>query len=482
MGHLKLAPPFNVVVSPRVVQTSRRPAPRAPRNSEDDALTEIAQRFAPGASLMADPAPTPSPGGARGAAGAFKALPQSFQGLILALILIALLPSLTLTALVWFGPAEITGFVADKSAPGKTHQITTPRIKTASLVDVSLGASEPAPAAAPDTIAAADTGETGEASLAAPHRLEAEAGLSVPFTIALASVEPLPSRSVIAVTGLPAGATLSAGRPYTEREWNVRPDELSGLRLYVPETAQGETVLEIALIASDGETLAEAQTALKVTAPAQVATPAPAYDPYAGPSIGEVAALQVPLPEAPETQASEPQASEPAEAEAAAREDDPEAAATEDDPDAGAAEAATDEAASEPAEDATAASEPVAGQPVTGEPLSEPTSPESGPFADSGAKPEPSLALSDFVNLRARPTSSARVIAVIAKGTKVTPKAKRRGWLKVTDAASGKTGWIYGRYAGGTAQASNASPSRLGAGSAADDESLLYRFGHWLVN
>jgi len=264
------------------------------------------------------------------------------------------------------------------------------------------------------------------------------------------------------------------------------------LRLYVPETAQGETVLEIALIASDGETLAEAQTALKVTAPAQDATPAPAYDPYAGPSIGEVAALQVPVPEAPETQASEPQASEPAEAEAAAREDDPEAAATEDDPDAGAAEAATDEAASgeaasgeaasEPAEDAAAASEPVAGQPVTGEPLSEPTSPESGPFADSGAKPEPSLALSDFVNLRARPTSSARVIAVIAKGTKVTPKAKRRGWLKVTDAASGKTGWIYGRYAGGTAQASNASPSRLGAGSAADDESLLYRFGHWLVN
>jgi hypothetical protein len=525
MGHLKLAPPFNVVVSPRVLQTSRRPAPRAPRNSEDDALTEIAQRFAPGASLMADPAPAPSPngarvngasvngagvngagdGGARGAAGAFKALPQSFQGLILALILIALLPSLTLTALVWFGPAEITGFVADKSAPGKkthqmkTHQMTAPRIKTASLVDVSLGASEPAPAAAPDTIAAADTGETGEASLATPHRLEAEAGLSVPFTIALASVEPLPSRSVIAVTGLPAGATLSAGRPYTEREWNVRPDELSGLRLYVPETAQGETVLEIALIASDGETLAEAQTALKVTAPVHVNTAAPApapvpgFDPYAGPSIGEVAALQISVPEAPEAseglapepqavEASEPQASEP---------DEAETAATEDEPDAGAAEAAADEAASSEAASGDAASseaassEPasgsVPGEPVAGEPVSEPTSPESGPFADSGAKPEPSLALSDFVNLRARPTSSARVIAVIAKGTKVTPKAKRRGWLKVTDAESGKTGWIYGRYAGGTAQASNASPSRLSAGATADEESVLTKFGRWLV-
>jgi len=527
MGHLKLAPPFNVVVSPRVLQTSRRPAPRAPRNSEDDALAEIAQRFAPGASLMADSAPAPAraqpqgngagvngagvggagvggagvngdgDGGARGAGAAFKALPQSFQGLILALILIALLPSLTLTALIWYGPPEITGFAASKSGPGKTHPIKTPRIKTASLVDVSLGESEPAPAAAPDTLAAAETPETGEASLAAPHRIEAEAGQAVPFAIALASVDPLPSRSVIAVTGLPAGATLSAGRPYTDREWNVRPDELSGLRLYVPETAQGETVLEVALIASDGETLAEAQTALKVSAPVQVNTAAPApaaapvYDPYAGPSIGDVAALQVPVPQAqvpqaaqeqlaPEPQASETQAvetEEPAQGEAAA-EAEPQQAGEE----AANSDAADSEAASSEAASSEAASGPTSGA-VAGEPLAEPTSPESGPFADSGAKQEASLALSDFVNLRARPTSSARVIAVIAKGTMVTPTAKRRGWLKVTDAASGKTGWIYGRYAGGTARAANASPSRLGAGSStADDESLLYRFGRWLVN
>ena len=71
----------------------------------------------------------------------------------------------------------------------------------------------------------------------------------------------------------------------------------------------------------------------------------------------------------------------------------------------------------------------------------------------------------------------------MAKGSKVTPKAKRRGWLKVTDAASGKTGWIYGRYAGGTATASSggtARASRLGAGSSSDDESWLVRFGDWL--
>jgi hypothetical protein len=285
------------------------------------------------------------------------------------------------------------------------------------------------------------------------------------------------------------------------------------LRLYLPETAQGETVLEIALIAADGATLAETRTALKVTAAtpsadaANVAAalpgPAPAspshaalgpgFDPFTAPAAGDAAApvpadpvpasveAQAPEAQAPETQATEAEtaATEAATVEADAVED---AAAS--------GEAASSEAASGSTEDAAASetasettSEPASGEAASGEPIKDPTSPESGPFADTGAQPEASVALSDFVNLRARPTSSARVIAVMAKGAKVTPKAKRRGWLKVTDAASGKTGWIYGRYAGGSAQgASSASPSRLGAGATADDESLLSRFGHWLIN
>ncbi len=502
MGHLKLAPPFNVVVSPKFAQSRARPAarergglpqdPRAQsgspqdpreqsgsaRDAEDARLAELAQRFAPDAQIMEDAAPSPA-GALNSPFGAFKALPPALQTLILALVLIALLPSLTLTAFIWLGPldAPALALAEGPDAAGKTSAGRT--VKTASLADLPLVAGESAPAAGAPLPA-------DGARLASPPALEGHAGQDVPFAIALASVEPLPPRSVIAVSGLPAGAALSAGRPYTDSEWNLRPEELAALRLALPETAQGETVLRIALIDTGGETLAETKTALKVIAlpanapgePAQAALSlAAVYDPFTVPAIGDTAALagavpttqasEGPVPEglAPETQVPEglapaTQASETLTSETQAAETEPAGAQ------AAAAEAATEE-------------EPGVGEaspPANGPAASEAT---SGPFANSAAKPEPSVALSAFVNLRARPTSSSPVIAVMAKGTAVTPTAKTRGWLRVTDAASGKTGWIYGRYAGGTAQVSaQAAPSRLGPSS---EESWLTRFGRWVV-
>lgn len=98
--------------------------------------------------------------------------------------------------------------------------------------------------------------------------------------------------------------------------------------------------------------------------------------------------------------------------------------------------------------------------------------------ANAGAA-RSAITLSEFVNLREGPTSSARVIGMIAKGAAVTPLERRRGWLKVTDASSGETGWIYGRYAGGTrpsSSADEAAPLRLGPGS---DDSFWTRVGNW---
>ena len=62
----------------------------------------------------------------------------------------------------------------------------------------------------------------------------------------------------------------------------------------------------------------------------------------------------------------------------------------------------------------------------------------------------------------------------------MTPTARKRSWLKVTDAATGKTGWIYGRYAGSLGQGSGrtGSPSRLGPGP---DDSFWTRVGRWIV-
>ena len=77
----------------------------------------------------------------------------------------------------------------------------------------------------------------------------------------------LPARSVIAVAGLPRGATLSAGRPYGEAEWNLRTDEIGDLRIASAqgcerrEQAQGQ-----ASVAPDGEILAGTETTLNVAA------------------------------------------------------------------------------------------------------------------------------------------------------------------------------------------------------------------------
>jgi Bacterial SH3 domain len=605
MRHLKLAPPFNVVFSPKAAKQPVRPAPPAPaqdrhaqdrhaqdrhaqdrhaherhahdrdaherslrerearerdarqrtlrerdlrERAEDARLAAIAQRFAPDARPMDDAIVSPPafPDAASQARprprelrrhkrsalgnpiGAFKALPPAFQGLILALVLIALLPSLTLTALVWLGPADPFG---PAPSSGKTFPV-----KTASLVDLPIVAGDPPPPAGP----APDIADTGIASLAAPARIEAQAGREVPFAIALASVDPLPIRSVVAVSGLPDGATMTAGRPYGAGEWNLRLDELDGLRLVLPNTAQGETSLEVALIDSDGTTLAEAETTLNVTAsPAQIAgtqgaapaaQTASSFDPFAAPSFADAATVpkgfvvddqasktpapetpapETPAPEtpAPQTQAPQAQASEPQvpampvsetqASEAQASEPAPEpVAATE--PDESTSEPATESesvAAAEPASEpeSVAAAEPTAAPtrgPASAPDIIEPaTSPSSGPFADTGAKTAPSVALSDFVNLRASPTSSARVIAVVAKGAQVTPTAKKRGWLQVTDPATGKTGWIYGRYAGGTATRASSgvarTAERLGpsssTSSSSSDDSFWTRMGRWLV-
>src|SRR5690606_19160286 len=48
-----------------------------------------------------------------------------------------------------------------------------------------------------------------------------------------------------------------------------------------------------------------------------------------------------------------------------------------------------------------------------------------------------------FVNLRERPSSSASVLTVIAKGAELPVLERKRGWVRVTDPESGKQGWIY---------------------------------------
>jgi len=41
-------------------------------------------------------------------------------------------------------------------------------------------------------------------------------------------------------------------------------------------------------------------------------------------------------------------------------------------------------------------------------------------------------------------TSSAAVVGVVAKGTKLRLVGRKRGWVEVTNPATSQTGWIYG--------------------------------------
>ena len=64
--------------------------------------------------------------------------------------------------------------------------------------------------------------------------------------------------------GLPQGSKLSSGRPYDETEWSLKPDEIGDLHLVLPSNASGESKLIIQLVAIDGAILADAATILKV--------------------------------------------------------------------------------------------------------------------------------------------------------------------------------------------------------------------------
>ena len=104
--------------------------------------------------------------------------------------------------------------------------------------------------------------------LSTPRRLEAAAGDTVPFPIALDGTDAVPARSLIAIRGLPIGSTFSSGRPYGQTEWTLRPDEIGELHLTLPKASTRDAVT-IELIAPDGRVLTNSATLLEVTANSQ---------------------------------------------------------------------------------------------------------------------------------------------------------------------------------------------------------------------
>jgi hypothetical protein len=103
------------------------------------------------------------------------------------------------------------------------------------------------------------------AALVVPLTLNAEAAVATRFDVSVGgSPEDLPPGAVLRVSGLPRGATLSAGQANADRGWIVPLWALDDLKIRVSFETSGELDLVVALVDNNGATLAERSVALRV--------------------------------------------------------------------------------------------------------------------------------------------------------------------------------------------------------------------------
>jgi Bacterial SH3 domain len=343
------------------------------------------------------------------------------RALIAALVLLALVPNLTVAAFVWL-PALWTS-EAKVEEPVRADASGTPDTRPKETAKL-------APA------------------LTVPSILEANAGEDVALPIALDGTDGVPFRSAIAISGLPAGATLSGGRLYGETGWNLKPDEIGDLHLVLPDAAKGETRLAIQLVDSAGEIIAAAETTLRVAAKPEPAPPA--QPPNNGPNPVS-------------TKAQEEQT--------------PQVAAIDGKPDGAQALNAVDE---DPAPSAAKDSLERSAPSKNADPAK--LAPSDGGQTEKDGDGGNSVQPSTSVNLREGPTSSAAVISVIAKNTKLKVLEQRRRWVKVINPESSESGWIYAPNLDGLPKSRELSGQPSPADNPSEPrESIWKRMGHWLT-
>jgi hypothetical protein len=227
----------------------------------------------------------------------------------------------------------------------------------------------------------------------------------------------------------------------------LRPDQIGDLQLVLPRsTTNGEFRLAIALVGPDENIIARAETILNVAPAPTPLEPVVAEDsdtPAALPG-GEVAALDT-AKSGGETE---------------------------------------NDAVTETTETATAPS--TGATPEDGEPTQAASATGAQPNMLGQAETEesapPTVQPSVAVNMREAPRSSSPVLGVIGQGIELQVLERSRGWVKVTDPASGKEGWIYSGLLAGEAnkhrRIRRAAPN---SSSETDSESFWGRVGRWLT-
>jgi hypothetical protein len=335
--------------TPERLELIKAYATSSARRAPDHTASQIAQRFAPQAQAAGSRASGQTP-----LAPPLLALASGVRMLAAVLILVAVLPNAVLGAIIWLRLLDAPATEPAAQARQATHEAANAQIALPVLT-------------VPATLEATDAGR-------------------IALPIALDGTDGVPAGSVIVIKGVPLGARLSSGRRSGDTDWVLDPDEIGDLHLELPDATAGEARFTIQLLAPNNGILADAVTALSITADE---THELAVDEMDG--------------EAVEAQGS----AAPAELELAALPEDP----------------ASQESAAPLPE-----SVPL--------PTRRPT-----PGADDGqaAWVRPSA----YVNLRTSPSSSGAIAGVVAKGTKLRVLGRKRGWVQVANPATSQSGWIY---------------------------------------
>jgi hypothetical protein len=318
---------------------------------------------------------------------------------------------------------------------------------------------------APATTLPKQAMEVPAVALSAPDSVDAQAGQEVPFAITLDGTDALPARSIIAVSGLPMGASFSEGRPYGETEWTFRPDEIGDLKLLLPSSARGQATLKVQLAAADGRMIASAETTLKVAPDPKAALVLRSEEATLTADLIAHGNKMVGVGYFPGARAYFGRAAEAGSGDAAlamGETYDPDfiakmgAQGIKPEPDqaiawyeraralgaAGVADkiAALKLAAKEVAPD----SDPPPLTTGDAQAATDTAAPGDG-VAPDGAAAE-LVELRGFVNVRESPSSNAATVRVMDNGTKLRVIARKGGWVQVTDPATAETGWVYSRY------------------------------------
>ncbi|MEG6510190.1 SH3 domain-containing protein [Methyloligella sp. 2.7D] len=232
--------------------------------------------------------------------------------------------------------------------------------------------------------------------------LDAQPAMPAAFPIAIDGTDGLPDGSYVGIAGLPNDADLSPGRRLGEGKWGLRTDEIGAVTLTVPQDATGGAHdVTVALITAQGEVLDRSQTQLVIHGAKGGAKGGGMGDAVDG-AVADAGAM----------------ASEPAEAEQ------------------GSAPDAQQATASAPAESETAAAS------ADLQPSATVGSAADVPAVQGGK----TMVVSTAVNLRKEPSNDGATIAVVQGGKKVQVGEEKLGWLHVTDAEKGQSGWIYKNF------------------------------------